>query len=112
MSAQLATLWGRAPAQLVRLQLPVGAGSSVSAGGTTYQADAEGFVDVPAEVAADLRAHFPEAVDPVGGSGSALREEIRLIDAQLKEQYAELMTTGMGPTTGPTGASARIRPRS
>lgn len=42
---------------MVRMQMPAGAGSSISVRGFTIEADADGCVEVPKEVAEDLKAH-------------------------------------------------------
>lgn len=40
-----------------RMQIPPGCGTSISARGFTLEADADGCVEVPKDVAQDLRAH-------------------------------------------------------
>jgi hypothetical protein len=42
---------------LVRLQVPAHMGKSISARGFNVEADADGCVEVPAEIAAELKAH-------------------------------------------------------
>lgn len=42
---------------MVKLQLPEGAGSTISAGGFQLEADADGCVEVPQKIAAELRQH-------------------------------------------------------
>jgi hypothetical protein len=51
---------------LVRLQLPEGAGDSISVRGFSLQADADRCVEVPQDVAADLASHglTPPAAKP------------------------------------------------
>lgn len=44
---------------LVRLQLPPGMGRSISVRGVTVEADADGYVEVPADAANEVRAHLP-----------------------------------------------------
>jgi len=42
---------------MVPLQIPAGMGSSISIGGFSLQADEEGLVVVPKDLAAELKAH-------------------------------------------------------
>jgi hypothetical protein len=42
---------------MVKLQIPAGMGSSISARGFTLDADADGCVEVPVELAAEFKAH-------------------------------------------------------
>ena len=42
---------------MVRLQLPPGAGSTVSVSGFLLEADSEGCIEVPATVVTELKAH-------------------------------------------------------
>ena len=50
---------------MTRMQAPAGAGASVSVRGFTMQADAQGCVEVPADVAAELVAHGFVKAPPV-----------------------------------------------
>jgi hypothetical protein len=81
------------PQQTVRLQLPPGIGRSVSARGFAFEADVDGVLTVPREVAAELEQHWAAA--PAGtpsGSAHSYAEELKkigAIDARLRELYAE-----------------------
>jgi hypothetical protein len=49
---------------MVRMQLPADAGTSISARGFTLEADADRCVEVPKDVAEDLKSHgFTKAAD-------------------------------------------------
>ena len=49
---------------MVRLQLPPGMGSSVAARGFTVEADKEGCVEVPGDLANEFLAHGLKPVEP------------------------------------------------
>jgi len=79
--------WGRQEQPTVRLQVPDGFGSTVGANGQTFEADADGFVSVPADVAEELRSHFgkPDSTQRAASPPAAIEAllaELREVDAE------------------------------
>lgn len=75
----------------VRMQLPPGMSRSVSARGFTFEADTDGVLTVPRDVAAELQYVVSASGSAPSGRASFAEEveKIHVIDARLLELYAE-----------------------
>lgn len=80
----------------VRMHLPPGMGRMISARGVTAEADEQGFVSVPRDVADELKSHLPVPSAEAIATGTAdladELEKIGAIDAKLLELQAKKVT--------------------
>ncbi len=75
----------------VRVPLPAGKGTSVSVGGETYDADADGMLTVPRSVQAELQSHLSAATEAETTGGDDYAQQLSQI-AQLDAQREEVLT--------------------
>lgn len=79
----------------VRVQIPSGIGSTISARGLTFEADADGMLTVPRDIADELQSHLTVPAAPrsqVGTDAGAEFQKIAEIDARLAEIHAKKAT--------------------